>query len=64
MIKRRVLKGEPTVYLSMKVPVSLYEFFRGEAYHTKQTVSRVVEQALREYVQKKEGQENGGSANI
>ena len=58
MLERRELKGLDTTYLSMKVPVALYEIFRAEAYHTKQTVSRVVEQALREYVQKKEGQKN------
>ena len=55
MLERRELKGVETMYLSLKIPVELYECFRREAFEKKQTVSLIIQKALEEYV-KREGQ--------
>jgi hypothetical protein len=55
MLERRKLKGLDTTYLSMKVPNSLYEFFRTKAFEQKKTVSLVIQEALEDYKRGKKG---------
>jgi hypothetical protein len=55
MLERRELKGLDTTYLSMKVPNSLYEFFRTKAFEQKKTVSLVIQEALEDYKRGKKG---------
>jgi hypothetical protein len=64
MLERRELKDQELMFLSMKLPLPLYEFYRNTAFREKKTISLLIQEALEKFRREKEGQENGGSASI
>ena len=49
MVKRRNLKGKDTTWMSIKLPTSLYEELRTEAFRKKKSLSLLLTEVLEKH---------------
>lgn len=58
MVKRRNLKGKDTTWMSIKLPTTLYEELRTEAFQKKVSLSLLITEILQQHNRKEAKNDN------